>query len=151
MKNKVFICLLALIALVSFSSCRKSEPCKFNKATKFLEVRASQWEFNNELRMYMCHFDVPELTADVYENGEVSVLREYNTGTKNAYMVALPETTYEQIALDNDDGTTSEYFFQQHIDYIFGIGYVEVFITISDYYYDDFAPGNMLFKLQMTW
>ena len=149
MKNKVFICLLAVMTMLGFTSCQKG--VQMAKKTTFLEVRASQWEFDKGANMFYCHFEVPELSSDVYENGEVSVSREYNTGTKNAYQVALPETTYKEIALDNEDGTTSPYYYCQHIDYAYGVQFVEVFITISDFYYDDFSPESMVFRLQLTW
>ena len=95
--------------------------------------------------MYYCHFDVPELTTDIYNYAEVSVNREYNTGSSKAYQVALPETTYQRTVINNQD-----YFYQQHIDYAYGVGFVEVFLTISDYFYD-FHPEAMTFRLQLTY
>ena len=149
MKKYVFFCLLALMS-VGFVSCNKDK-VPFHKETVDLVVKASNWEFDTGANMYFCHFDVPALTADVYNYGEISVSREYNSGTAKAYQVALPETTYQSVDLDNGDGTTSPYYYQQHIDYATGIGFVEVFCTISDFYYDDFNPGAMLFRLQMIW
>ena len=141
---------MVAVAAICLTSC-KQEPCRFNKHTKDLEVLANQWEFDKGANMYFCHFEVPELTAEVYNYGEVSVNHEYNSGKATAYQVALPETTYQEIALDNGDGTTSPYYYCQHIDYAYGIGFVEVFITISDFYYDDFVPEQMHFRMQMTW
>ena len=151
MKKSIIICLTAFAVIAGFTSCKKGEACRFNNYTQDLIVNAGQWEFDNGANMYFCHFDVEELTAEVYNYGEVSVSREYNTGTKNAYQVALPETSYKQILLDNPEGSADPYYYQQHIDYAFGVGFVEVFVTISDFYYDDYQPENMLFRLQLTW
>ena len=150
MKKSIYICLMVAVAAICLTSC-KQEPCRFNKHTKDLEVLANQWEFDKGANMYFCHFEVPELTAEVYNYGEVSVNHEYNSGKATAYQVSLPETTYQAIELDNGDGTTSPYYYCQHIDYAYGIGFVEVFITISDFYYDDFEPERMLFRMQLTW
>ena len=149
MKKSFFISLLAVIVL-GFSGCEGNGPTQ--KKTKFLVVKQSAWVFDNASNAFFCHFDVPELTWDVYDYGEVSVNREYNTGTKNAYQVALPETTYKVEEVDNGDGTVSTFYYAQHVDYIYGAGFVEVFYTISDYFYpDDFRPEAMDFRLQMTY
>ena len=149
MKKFIVISLLALVG-VMFTACDNMNTPK-QKRTVDLVANKNAWTFDDGVNMYFCHFDVPELTAQVYNYGEVSVNREYNNGTPNAYQVALPETSYIAIDLDNGDGTTSPYYYQQHIDYAYGIGFVEVFLTISDYYYEDFAPEAMIFRMQMTY
>lgn len=149
MKKYVFISLFALVA-VAFTACTSADAPQ-HKRTVDLVANSSSWTFDEGANMYFCHFDVAEITSNVYNYGEFSVNREYNTGTPNAYQVALPETTYQQVDLDNGDGTSSPYYFQQHIDYAVGIGFVEVFCTISDFYYEGFSPEGMLFRLQMTY
>ena len=133
------------------TSCQGNEPCKFNKQTIDLSVKQSQWEFDNDANMFYCHFDVPAITANVYDYGEFSIHREYNSGTNKAYQVALPETTYKSEDIDNENGTYSTVYYQQHLDYAIGVGFVEVFCTISDFYYEGFTPEAMLFRLQLTY
>ena len=132
------------------TSCQSNEP-QFHKRTIDLAVSQSQWDYDASVGQYFCHFDLPELTEQIYNYGEISVSHEYNSGSKNAYQVALPETQYVAIDLENEDGTTSPYYYQQHLDYAYGIGFVEVFLTISDFYYEGFTPGAMMFRLQMTY
>ena len=148
MKKYVFICLLALVAVV-FTACNNNDPLR--KKTVDLVVNTNNWEFDNSANMFFCHFNVPEMTAEVYNYGEVSISHEYNPGTQNAYQVALPETVYRQEDLDNGDGTTSPYYYQQHLDYAIGVGFVEIFCTISDFYYKDYTPDAMLFRMQITY
>ena len=147
----VILCLLAFMGIV-LTGCQNNEP-QLRKMTIDLEVRQKDWTFDKEANMFFCHFDVPELTNTIYNYGEVSLNREYNTGSKNAYQVALPETTYKSEQLTDSVGNpVDEYaYYQQHVDYAYGIGYVEVFVTISDFIYGDYQPEDMLFRLQMTY
>ena len=153
MKKYLFICLLALAACMG--SCTYptyvTEECKFNKKTVDLVVTQDKWTFDEGVNQYYCHFDIPELTEQVYNYGEVSVNREYNSGTSDAYQVALPETTYRSVDLDDGNGGTTPYYYQQHLDYAFGVGFVEIFCTISDFYYEGFTPDAMVFRMQLTY
>ena len=149
MKKYVFISLLALVAMV-FTGCH-SEDAPQHKKTVDLVAYSNSWTFDNGANAFYCHFDVPEITSKVYNYGEFSVNREYNSGTPRAYQVALPETTYLQEEVDDGAGGTTMVYYQQHLDYAIGVGFVEVFCTISDFYYDDFSPDAMLFRLQMTY
>ena len=123
-----------------------SEPSeRMHKQTIDLNVKANSWVWDAGANMYYCHFDLPELTSDIYNYAEVSVNREYNTGSSKAYQVALPETTYLTEKVNNQD-----YFYQQHIDYAYGVGFVEIFLTFSDYVYDQ-QPDPMIFRMQLTY
>ena len=123
-----------------------SEPSeRMHKQTIDLNVKANSWVWDAGANMYYCHFDLPELTSDIYNYAEVSVNREYNTGSSKAYQVALPETTYLTEKVNNQD-----YFYQQHIDYAYGVGFVEIFLTFSDYVYDQ-QPDPMVFRMQLTY
>ena len=146
MKKYLFISLLAIVVGAMFTACEVNDPTV--KKTIDLKVKGNQWDIDSvdHKCFYFCHFDVPELTKDVYNYGEISVNREYNSGTEYAYQVALPETTY---CVDTIAG--NPYYYTQHVDYAYGIGFVEVFVTISDYYYDEYVPETMLFRLQMTY
>jgi len=150
MKRYIFICMMALAA-IGFTSCNTNEPCHFNKQTIDLVVNQDNWVFDDNTGQYYCHFDVAELTADVYNYGEISISREYNSGTKDAYQVALPMSSYMSEEVTNADGTTKTVYYTQHIDYRVGIGYVEVQLTNSDYVYSTEKPEAMLFRMQMTY
>ena len=149
MKKYLLIGLVAMMGL-GMTGCTinsSSEPSeRMHKQTIDLNVKANSWVWDAGANMYYCHFDLPELTSDIYNYAEVSINREYKTGTKDAYQVALPETTYLTTVVNNQD-----YFYQQHIDYAYGVGFVEIFCTISDYYYEGFTPDAMKFRLQLTY
>ena len=149
MKKYLLIGLVAMMGL-GMTGCTinsSSEPSeRMHKQTIDLNVKASSWIWDAGANMYYCHFDLPELTGDIYNYAEVSINREYNTGSSKAYQVALPETTYLTEKVNNQD-----YFYQQHIDYAYGVGFVEIFCTISDYYYEGFTPEAMIFRMQLTY
>ena len=148
MKKYLLIGLVALMGL-GMTGCTinsSSEPSeRMHKQTIDLNVKANSWVWDAGANMYYCHFDLPELTSDIYNYAEVSVNREYNTGSSKAYQVALPETTYLTEKVNNQD-----YFYQQHIDYAYGVGFVEIFLTFSDYVYDQ-QPDPMVFRMQLTY
>ena len=160
MKKYLSICLMAIIACMAgctyptYKTYEVVEDCQFNKKTIELIVTEDKWDFDESTGQFFCHFNVPELTEKVYTSGEVSINREYNSGTKNAYQVALPETSYK---VENEyDETTGEvvntFYYQQHVDYAFGVNFVEVFYTISDYFYpSNWTPEGMRFRLQLTY
>ena len=150
MKKFLIIGLLAMMGL-GMTGCTinsSSEPSgsKIHQKTIDLNVKASSWIWDAGANMYYCHFDLPELTSDIYNYAEVSVNREYKPGTKDAYQVALPETTYLTETVNNQN-----VFYQQHIDYAYGVGFVEIFLTLSDFYYEGFHPEAMYFRLQLTY
>lgn len=137
---------------VLLSGCEKGQP--FHKKTIDLTVTSAQWDFDQSANMFFCHFDIPELTENVYNYAEVSVSHEYNSGKNNAYQVALPETTYKvEYEVNEATGdTTNTFYYAQHLDYAYGVGFVEVFCTISDYFYPEgWTPDAMLFRLQMSY
>lgn len=148
MKKYLLIGLVAMMGL-GMTGCTinsSSEPSeRMHKQTIDLNVKASSWIWDAGANMYYCHFDLPELTGDIYNYAEVSINREYNTGSSKAYQVALPETTYLTEKVNNQD-----YFYQQHIDYAYGVGFVEIFLTFSDYVYDQ-QPETMNFRMQLTY
>ena len=110
-------------------------------------MQQADWQFDEETKQFYYHFEVPEITEDAYNLGQWSISREYNYGTADAYQVALPLSSY----MTDTVQVESTVNYSQHLDYAVGVGFVEVFLTISDFYYDDFTPEAMLFRLQLTY
>jgi hypothetical protein len=144
--KKVLLILSFIAVAVGFTGC-EDEPCRYHTQTLDLRVMQADWQFDYNTQQYYYHFDVPEVTPFVYNYGNWSISREYNSGTKDAYQVALPQSVYmtEELA----DGSIA--YYTQHIDYRVGIGYVEIQLTNSDYFYEQENPENMLFRLQLIY
>jgi hypothetical protein len=144
--KKVLLILSFIAVAIGFTGC-EDEPCRYHTQTLDLRVMQADWQFDDNTQQYYYHFDVPEVTPFVYNYGNWSISREYNSGTKDAYQVALPQSVYmtEELA----DGSIA--YYTQHIDYRVGIGYVEIQLTNSDYFYEQENPENMLFRLQLIY
>lgn len=147
MKKSIIISMLVLVSM-AFTGCVNNTPdCRFHKKTIDLICDQNEWSYDASANMFFCHFTVDMLTAEVYNYGEVSVSREYNSGTNKAYQVALPETSYKV----EQDGE-NKFYYAQLVDYAYGVGFIEVFYTISDYFYPEgFTPEGMVFRAQLTY
>jgi hypothetical protein len=162
MKKYLIIGLLAVMVLVmtSCSTCdckhEPTIPCQFNKKTIDLTVYQKEWTFDNDTKQFYAHFDLPELTSDIYNYGNYSLHREYNTGLSTAYQVALPQSLLLSETVTQGSGTSVVYY-TQLVDYRVGVGYVEVQVTNSDFYYPTNTQGNlikpesMVFHLQLIY
>lgn len=129
--------LFALIA-TTFASCKKE-----NVLSKWhvieLPVNTNDWVAipnQNNVNCYTVNFNVPELKQNVFQDGLV-VCYQYYDGRQ----INLPSVRHYQ------DG---EFFWTQTIDYEYYVGGVQIFLTNSDFYYDE-KPGNMLFVLQILY
>ena len=146
MKKNVFI-IAVLCALLGLASCDNRQPdCKYHALTRDLTVMQVDWQWDASNKQFFYHFDLPEVTPYIYNYGNWAICREYNYGKANAYQVALPQTVYytEQV-----DSTTI--YYSQLIDYAIGVGYVEIVLTNSDYFYDANNPETTHFRLQLIY
>ncbi|MEE1253806.1 MAG: hypothetical protein UHJ11_01975 [Paludibacteraceae bacterium] len=144
--KKVLLILSIIAVAIGFTGC-EDDPCYYNTQTLDLRVMQADWQFDDNTLQYYYHFDVPEITPFVYNCGNWTICREYNSGTADAYQVALPQSVYMTEALA--DGSIA--YYTQHIDYRVGIGYVEIQLTNSDYFYGQEKPESMLFRLQLIY
>jgi hypothetical protein len=146
MKKYVFICLLAVVALC-LTGCESNGP-QFHKKTIDLKMTQNDWQFDNQSGRFFCQFNMPEITESVYNYGSWTISREYNYGTPNAYQVILPESSYYK----EDVGNGNYAYYTQHIDYVVGVGFVEIDYIISDFYYPaQFVPEAMNFRMQLVY
>lgn len=160
MKKYAFLCLLAVIAFVQ-TGCvihgnTPTPDCMYHAKTIYLEVKQNEWQYDADNQQFYTHFDVPEITANIYNYGNYSLHREYNTGLSTAYQVALPQSLLLSETVTQDSGTSVVYY-TQLVDYRVGVGYVEVQVTNSDFYYPTNTQGNlikpesMVFHLQLIY
>ena len=154
MKKGLTIVVLALMAL-GLTGCKYEEPAKnaLKTTTLDLTVLHEDWEYDKESMQFYYHFDREELTEKVYDYGNWTICREMNKGYKDAYQVALPMSVfYTDTFPDN-----SVAYYTQHIDYRMGVGWVEIQVTNSDYWYPTtpsgklINPEDMFFRLQLIY
>ena len=157
MKKYILFCLLAVVVF-GFASCEiHNEDCKFHSKSLYLAVDHNEWKYDQKQMQYYAHFDVPELSTNVYNYGNYSLHRVYNVQTADEYQVALPQSIFMIENITDAQGNTSEYYYTQMVDYRVGVGYVEIQVTNSDYLYEEdsqgylVAPERMDFHLQLIW
>ena len=97
MKKTILFTILVCVVFC-FGSCTyypKETIYESNFKTVDLYVRASDWKDGGGF--YYCGFNVPELTAYVYDKGIVTCSHEYDNGTK----FLLPQTIHNEDADGN--------------------------------------------------
>ncbi|MBR6493544.1 MAG: hypothetical protein IKT13_06365 [Paludibacteraceae bacterium] len=146
--------LLIMLAMLGLTGCEEKDVSnKFHSDTLDLLIERGDWEFDNETMQFFCHFDIPDITADIYDNGNWSICREFEKGTKDAFQVALPMSMFMTDTLSDN----SVVYYTQHIDYRLSVGYVEIQLTNSDYLYPTdekgklIPPYEMSFRLQLIY
>lgn len=149
MKKFLLFIFLAAGAL-GLTSCNDNKyqeptPCKFNSKSIYLSVNQNEWKYDDQKYQFYAHFTVPEITSNVYNFGNFSLHRVYNLGQSNACQVGLPQSIYNMEIVDNGDGTTTELYYQQLVDYIIGVGYVELQVTNSDFLYPTDTQGYLIY------
>lgn len=154
MKNYVWISLIGLAMMVT--GCRKDieEDAKYYHSTVFdVTVLHTEWEFDEYLGQFYCHKDIEELTEKVYDYGSWELYKEFDGGSKNPYQVALPTSFFMVDTLAD----SSVHYYTEYMDYRVGIGYVEIQLTYSDFYYPKdeagryIKPDEMNFRLHLEY
>lgn len=156
---KKITCFLLVIASVAFSSCvgpqgpqgPQGEP---GTSTQWkiinLTVPTGNWELasndDDTNPYYYATFDVPELDDFIYDQGLTKCYIEFNRGTDNAYQQELPYVRHFEAYNDNNE----QIIWTQTVDYDFGIGFVNVYVTFSDFFVDE-RPETMDFRLVLMW
>lgn len=158
--RKVSFILAALLCV--FVSCQKVGPMgppgpegPEGPAASFdivqLNVPANAWKYSGEIdNNYFCAtVKVPELTEDAFDYGVVSMYRTYNYDKEDASQIVLP---YVRLCEEVTD--TDTFFYTETVDYEYGIGWVNIYYTVSDFIYEvdpSFAPVAMQFRLVIAY
>lgn len=118
-----------------------------------LVVNQEDWKFDNQARQYYARFDVPEIPAEVFKDGQWSIHRVYNMNTMDAFQVQLPMSCFMTDTVTNKSVVN----YTEHIDYRVGIGFVEISLRNSDHLYvtdpsgQIKRPEDMDFRLQLIY
>ncbi|MBR4499277.1 MAG: hypothetical protein IKP11_01915 [Paludibacteraceae bacterium] len=116
-----------------------------------LRVNQADWNFDDQTGQYYCHIAVPDITEEIYNNGHFTVCREFEKGKTSAYQVPLPTSTF----LSEVVPVNTPYYYSQALDYVVGLGYLDIQLTNSDYYYDSTGkpvlPETIYFRMVLTY
>lgn len=116
-----------------------------------LRVNQADWNFDDQTGQYYCHIAVPDITEEIYNKGHFTVCREFEKGKTSAYQVPLPMSMFMSETIP----VNTPYYYTQALDYVVGIGYTDIQLTNSDYYYDSegmpVPPDTLRFRMVLTY
>jgi len=129
--------LLLFVIAVLVASCNDtSKDIQLNNID--LKAKSTDWVANvdqNKLNLfYSCHFNMPEITDGVFNNGLVS-----------AYIVLDNPTAQEQLPYVRHFQNTAGNLWTQTIDFDYAPGGINVYVTNSDFAVD--PPAAMNFRV----
>ncbi len=105
------------------------------------EVSSSNWRELNG--MFEVVLNVPQITYDVVNDGNVQISRRY-PGENNGTDILTPLPCIRTDVTQTQDG--SDYYYTTFIDYEWSAGTVSIYVTTSDLYTGD-RPGTMYFRV----
>ena len=104
-------------------------------------VRSSNWLERDGY--FEAILEVPEITADVVNDGHVQVSRLYNDGGVMTW-TPLPAM---RVGVDQIDG--QDFYYTTYTDFEWSVGYVHIFVTTTDLY-TGINPGDISFRVIIT-
>ena len=128
--------LLFLIAILIVSCDDKSKDIQMTNVD--LIANSSDWVVNVDQdglnRFYSCHFNMPEITSGVFNNGMVT-----------AYIVLDNPTAQETLPFVRHFQNTAGNLWTQTIDFDYVVGGINVYVTNSDFAVD--PPATLKFRV----
>jgi hypothetical protein len=118
-----------------------------------IEAKQSDWQWNEQGRLYRAIYPLPELTEFIYENGAVLGYLFLGQQGEDEVQKILP---YVHTYYSTDDGGNITETFTETISYDVmyqsgGNSDVAFFIQASDVYEDTTAPQTYNFRLVLIW
>ena len=115
-----------------------------------VQINQNEWSYTNfdNNNYFYATINMPEITNDIYQHGNMMVYREYDTGTSSATQTPLPYVRHKEYLAD--EATNTWGFYTETVDYEFTVGKLTIFYTASDFDYEadqQFAPEQMNFRV----
>ena len=137
MKKTLFILMIAMFTL----SC-EDEPEQLQWKIIDLAVTQNDWVYNldddNLNGFFSCHFDMPEITPFVYNSGTVVTYTVLGN-----FQQPLPYSHNYENAAGN--------LWTQTVDYSFSKGGLDIYVTNSDFFYNENEPESMKFRVVLMY
>lgn len=153
---------LLLVAALALVACEGPQGPKGDKGDpgvgswKIIDLKVDTWNYSNAANnnYFYADFNVPELTAFIYDYGLAQCYIEYNSGTEQRTQQLLPMSRHKEEQIVNAGGEKQWVFYTETIDFDYGIGNVRIYLTQSDFNYEidtKWEPDPMLFRLVLLW
>jgi hypothetical protein len=118
---------------------------------KIVDLEITQWDYSGfaDNNYFFAKYDVPALTSFVFTDGNVN---GYILMTENGQQIQHSLPYVLPIEVVDDQGTA--YFYSRTIDFVYGVGFVQIEVRDSDFEYevnDQLKPDAMNFRIVMTY
>ena len=145
--------LFLFISSIILAGCNTTIVSNLEMETIDVNVRANDWQYTHmsDNNYFRCVVDMPEITSNVFDQGEVKVYRKfYDKQNNDFFKHILPDVFHVKEVSGNNT-----FLYTTTVDYIYGVGWLEFNYRVSDFVYDegnymDFAPEAMTFSIVVT-
>jgi hypothetical protein len=115
-----------------------------------VQINQNEWSYTNfdNNNFFYATINMPEITKDIYQHGNMMVYREFDPGTDQATQTPLPYSRHREYLADQATNTWG--FYTETVDYEFTVGKMTIFYTASDFDYEidqSFVPEQMNFRV----
>ena len=110
----------------------------------YLNVDQAAWKYSGmfDNNYFVAQVKVPELTEDIFDGGIIKMYRTYDYDTRDAIQIEMPYVRPREFY---EEGNPEPFRYTEVVDYDFGIGYINIYFTVSDFYYE-VKPEAMTFR-----
>lgn len=110
-----------------------------------INVFTDDWVKTNDKdnNYYYATVDMPEITKDIFEGGVIKMYRVFDYDTSDPVQVEMPFTRHKEEYVG--PGEYDYVNWTETLDYEFGVGRINIFFTVSDFFYKG-KPEYMRFR-----
>lgn len=110
----------------------------------YINVDQAAWKFSglNDNNYFMATVSVPELTEDIFDGGIIKLYRTFDYESPEATQIEMP---YVRVKEEFEEGYPDPIRYTEVLDYDFGIKRINIYFTVSDFYYN-VKPESMTFR-----
>ena len=127
---KKLLIFLGCIALPILMSCDREVEYDQMYSAEY-DIRSSDWAWVDSY--YTVALDVKQITRQVCSTGSVQCFIVYSDGSQ----ACLPLQRYLSYEYTDDTGQTATGYYSKMIDFEYGVGTVNIFYQMSDFYYEE--------------
>ena len=110
----------------------------------YINVDQAAWKFSglNDNNYFTATVSVPELTEEIFDGGIIKMYRTFDYESVDATQIEMPYVRLKELY---EEGYPDPIRYTEVLDYDFGIERINIYFTVSDFYYD-IKPEAMTFR-----
>ncbi len=143
--KKILLLAAAAFAIFTVSSCKKEYYVTedgLQMSHIDYTIKSTDWQvqaLENGASWIYVQLDVPQIVKNVVDYGSVTVSRRLFDENNKTVWTPLPCVLPQAL----DYGTENEYLYSNYLDYEWGVGYVMVYYTATDFKLDEGGDPEM--------